>query len=164
MVAVIAKFRKDIGNPSTSELSDDDLQAILDARRFGASALLLTADKVLSGSPVVFRGPGVWETDAVLADSAGGALVPDATLSDEINGIWVFTSAPAGDVYVTGAYFDYWGAATDALEGRAAGVAMQFDFVTDGQQFERSQKVANLLRVAREYSRRSYVGGARGAY
>lgn len=157
MVALIERLRKVIGDTGSPPVfEDDELQAALDERRYATGGLLLTADAALSGSPTVFRSAlGFWESDAVIATGNGTALTVDATRTDPTSGVWSFTGAPGVDVYVVGSAFDFWAAAADLLEQWAARLALDFDFVTDGQRFDRSQKREGLLLVAREFGRRA---------
>lgn len=132
---------------------DEDLEAALDQRRIVVSGRPLLEDGVISGAPTVFRAPfGFWEADAVL-ETGSGAITPD--VSDPYAGTWSFTAAPGVAIYVTGRAFDFWGAAADLCEEWAGRVAHEFDFGTDQQTFNRSQKRVGLLAVAREYGRRA---------
>jgi hypothetical protein len=162
MQPLVDRLRKAIGDVGSSRVfEDDDLQAALDERRSRLSAVALLADPVISGSATVFRAPyGFWEADAAIASSSG-AVTPD--LSDPINGTWAFDAAPGVTLYVTGYAYDLWGTAANLLEEWAGRTALEFDFGTDQQQFDRSQKTSNLLKVAREYGRRAIPPHARGA-
>lgn len=157
MRGIIAAFRTAIGDVGTTHVFTDlELQAFLDERASAVGATALLADPVRTGSPVVFRAPyGWWEGAASLTNSSGGALTADGALTDAVLGTWAFATAPSGDVYITGRYFDFWGSAANALESWAAKVALEFDFATDQQSFSRSQKREGLLMVAREFGRRA---------
>lgn len=160
MQPLVDRLRRVIGDIGTTEVfTDDDLQAALDERRSEASAVALLEDAVLSGDPTTFRAPyGLWEADAVIA-SGSGPLTPD--VSDPLNGVWSFDAAPGTTLYLTGRTYDLWGTAANLLEEWAARVSLEFDFGTDQQSFNRSQKRENLLAVAREYGRRAIQPGSR---
>lgn len=161
MQPLVDRLRKavgDTGSPAT--FTDNDLQDALDDRGVQVGAALLAGDHVLSGSPTVFRAPfGFWEAGAVLASSSG-AVSP--TASDPMNGVWTFTTAPGTALYVTGHAFDFWGSAANLLEERAARAAVEFDFGTDQQTFNRSDKRKGFLAVAKEYGRRALPSRSRG--
>lgn len=162
MQPLIDRLRRTIGDVGTPPVfEDDDLQDALDERRVHVSAQALLEEAVVSGSATVFRAPyGYWEADAVVA-SASGPSSP--SVADPINGVWTFSSAPGATQYLTGRAYDFWGTAANLLETWAARVALEFDFGTDQQQFDRSQKRIGLLAVAREFGRRATPPHSRGA-
>lgn len=160
MVDLIERVRSTIGDTGSPPVfTDDEIQAALDERRVDVSGYALSGDYVLSGHPVTFRAPfDFWETDAVIASSSG-ALDPDD--GDPLAGVWSFTTAPGTTVYLTGRAYDLWGTCANLLESWAAKVALEFDFATDQQKFNRSQKREGLLQVAREFGRRAIPPGSR---
>lgn len=162
MQELVDRLRQAIGDSTPPYWRDDDaLQAALDERRVHVSSVALIEESVLSGDTTTFRAPyGFWEADAVIA-SGSGATTPDTI--DAINGVWSFTAAPGTTLYITGRAYDFWGTAANLLEERAASVAHEFDFGTDQQMFNRSQKVKNMLLVAREFGRRALPPHSRGA-
>lgn len=149
--------------PSGSEAwTDDQLQEFLDERRMDVTEAMLRAIASTVASRLVFktfaRGRW-WESDAVLTDVTGTVLTP--VTPDPMNGRWTFTDPIVTNVYVTGRFYDLYGAAQAVCEAWAARVAREFDFQTDGQQFDRTGKREGLLKVAREYSRKASPPGQR---
>jgi hypothetical protein len=164
MATLITRLRVVVGDPAGASqvFSDDELEDFLDERRADVDLALLRADTRLSGSPTVFRAPvRWWETDHVLADGSGSALTPTVGGTDALAGVWTFATAQSGRVYITGRYYDLYGSAAAVLQAWAAKVSREFDFATDGQRFDRSQKREGLLATAREYARKAIPPGMR---
>jgi len=92
---------------------------------------------------------GDWEADEKLYDASYSLLVP--ATADRLSGH--FASSQVPPVLIVGKYYDVYGAAADLLEAWAAMEKLSFDFNSDGQSFQRSQKVQMLLGMAREYRR-----------
>lgn len=163
MVDLIERVRSTIGDTGTTPVfADEEIQSALDERRAEVSGVPLQADYPLTGSPTAFRAPyGFWETDAIVSNGSGGALTASGSATDPIAGVWAFVTAPGATVYLTGRVYDLWGTAANLLEQWAAKVALEFDFATDQQRFDRSQKRVGLLQVAREFGRRAVQPGSR---
>lgn len=90
----------------------------------------------------------------VLEDSLGGTA--SAHEVDYSRGIVTFGASQAGSAfYLTARSYDPYGAAASLLEAWASKVSLDFDFQTDGQRFDRSQKAAMLRQAAGEMRRRS---------
>lgn len=167
MATLITRLRTVAGIPGVDAIfTDEELQAFLDERRANVAAGLLVADTVLSGSPTVFRAPvRWWEADAALVDVGGATLTPVVGAgTDPLAGVWTFASGQSWDVYVTGRNYDLYGSAAAVLQARAALVATEFNFATDQQTFDRSQKREGLLAVAREHARKAISPGMRSAW
>lgn len=167
MTDLVARLRVVIGDPAgaSQAFSDEDLQAFFDERRSVVDLATLRPDTVTSGLATVYRAPvRFWESDPVLTDAGGTVLPLAATGSDPLAGRWVFASAPAASVYISGAHHDLYGAAATALTAWAAKVAREFDFATDNQRFDRSQKADGLLKTAREFARRAIPPGTNLAW
>lgn len=153
--------------PSGSQaFTDDDLQHFLDERRSDVVEAQLRPVPSTVASAVLYRefmAPRRWwEDSVVLSNTSGTPLTPDT--EDLTAGRWTFTAGAAIPVFVTGSFFDLYGAAQAALEAWAAKVALEFDFGTDQQSFNRSDKRKGLLAVAREFARKAIPPGARPAW
>jgi hypothetical protein len=168
MADLVTRLRTLVGDPAsdTQAFTDDDLQGFLDERRTDvveAELLPMLSNVVGSTMYREFVAPRRWwESGVVLKGTAGTPLTPDA--ADLIAGRWTFTAGEAIPVYVTGSYFDLYGTAQAVLEAWAAKVAREFDFGTDQQSFDRSNKREGLLAVAREFARKAIPPGPRPAW
>lgn len=160
MAELISRVRSLIGDPAGANqaLSDDEVQAALDRYQTVVRyAPLVPEPTPLPGGTVEYRdyyaGTGDWEAGEVLVNAASQSLAP--ATSDRLTGHWTFASpGVAPPVFITGAFYDVFGAAADLLEAWAAKVKLEFDFTADGQSFSRSQKAKTLLEMAASYRRR----------
>jgi hypothetical protein len=144
----------------TAQFTDDELQDALDERRMDVTEAQLRTVQTLAGTYTDYSAPRRWwEDSVVLKDGDGTTLSPDT--EDLIAGRWTFTAGQARPVFITGAYYDLYGTASGVLETWAAAAAREFDFATDQQTFNRSQKREGLMATAREYARRAIQPGAR---
>ena len=169
MASLITRLRGLIGDEGTSPtFSDDEVQAFLDQRRTDAIYSALACVPSVSAANAVeyhdFYGRDAgavlpWESSPVLQDSTGATLTQ--TTSEPLRGHWSFTASQLPPVYITGAFYDVYGAAAMACQAWAGQVAQQFDFDTDGHGFSRSQKHAQLVEQAREFGRRAVMPGPR---
>lgn len=169
MSDLIDRVRGLIGdNGATETLTDEEIESLLDQRRTDAVHAPLAYARSISTSGAVEyhdyygRDAGAvlpWESSPVLQDSTGATLTPDT--SAPMRGYWYFTASQTPPVYITGAFFDIYGAAALACRELAGRVAQEFDYGTDGHDFTRSQKHANLLTQAVAYERRAVPPGAR---
>lgn len=147
--------------------SDDEIQTALDARRTDVvEAQLRTRPSFTQASLIVyvdfFAPRRFWEDSVVLQNYLGAILTPDT--ADLTAGHWSFTAGTSIPVYITGSFYDVFGSAQVLCEEWAAKVAREFDFGTDQQSFNRSDKAKGLLAVAREYARKAIAPGARPAW
>lgn len=171
MIAMIDRIRTMIGDRvvatsvPVSFFSDGELQDALDERRTDVVEALLTTTPSFAdvSGYTEFSAPRKWwEDNAVLRNAAGTVLTP--VKAELLVGRWTFGSSQGGPVYITGRFYDMFGAATVLLEEWAAAVAREFDFATDQQTFDRSNKREGLLAVAAVYARRVQQPGARPAW
>lgn len=160
MATLITRIRLMVGDPAggSQVFTDDEVQDILDAHRVEVrTAELIPVDSVAAGGAVSrkeFVAPrGAWESGAVLQSNSYATVAP--TVADLVIGRWTFATDQTPPMYISGQVYDLWGAAGDVLEAWAAKVAREFDFATDEQTFDRSQKTRGLLRVAAEYRRKA---------
>ena len=169
MADLIDRVRGLIGdNGSTETLTDDELQEYLDQRRTRAIHAPLAYEPSISSTGAVqyleYFGKDAgamlpWEDSPTFQDSSGAALTPDT--SEPLRGHWAFAASQLPPVYITGSFYDVYGAAALACRELAGRVAQEFDYGTDGHDFDRSQKHANLIAQAREYERRAVAPGPR---
>lgn len=161
LAPLITRLRLLIGDPAGvgQVWSDDQLQIFLDdlQRRANVDYHELTpAGNFAAGvtiSHLIYSAPcGDWEA-ATLYSQSGAVLSPSS--ADLNQGRWTFAADTPPPVYVVGTCFDLYGAAADVLRARLAAVAEEFDFKTDNQAFNRSQKVAGLRTTIAQYDARS---------
>lgn len=159
MSELIARMRMLVGDPAgaDSAFSDDEIEMILDRHRTTVRyAPLHAAPTMLPNGTIEYRDYyadfGDWEADEKLFDASRNELSPLS--ADRNTGHWAFP--PPGQtppVLIVGKTYDVYAAAAELLEIWAAAVKLEFDFSTDGQTFDRSQKVKALLALAAEYRR-----------
>lgn len=101
-----------------------------------------------------FASLGVWENDAILQQGTDWTTVTPAS-ADLIRGVWTFATDMTVALYVTGKLYDAYGAAASLLEMWAGRFKLQYDALSDDQEFMRSQKQKQLLMQAQAYRRRS---------
>ncbi len=169
MADLITRVRLLINDPAgaSQTFADQEIQDALDRHRSDVRYLeLVAAETVAPGGAVsyldYYADRGDWESDEALYNSTYAALAP--TSADRLTGHWAFAANQNPPVYIVGKSFDPYAAAADLLEAWAAKEKLAFDFDSDGQTFKRSQKIAALLQMAREYRRQQQpvsVGMAR---
>lgn len=159
MADLIARVRLLINDPAGAgqAFADQEIQDALDRHRSDVRYLELTGGETVAQGGAVsyldyFADRGDWEADEKLYDSSFAELAP--ATSDRLTGHWTFAANTDPPVSIVGKSYDVYAAAADLLETWAAKEKLSFDFATDGQSFSRSQKVAALLSLAREYRRR----------
>lgn len=162
MADLIAEVRRMIGDPKGDDcpprLGDEDLQVYLDQNRNDIRRQQLKGDVTIDG-PTTFYSHyyadrGWWEGDAILTGPDNTEVTPDE--ADYRIGRFVWDD-PGQDapVRITGAAYDVFGAAADALEAIAAQFKLDFDVSSDGQSLARSQRIRNVLDMAQEYRRQA---------
>ena len=165
MSSLIDRVRRLVNDPAGADevWTDDEIQEWLDAHRDEVIEVELAyATQLISGVTVVLEYAaemGDWEDDAALTDANGGTLTPDS--ENLVVGRWSFDTHQQPPIYLTGRSYDVYAAAADAMEARAAQVALAFDFSADGATYHRSQQGEALLRLAKQYRGRSRVTVAR---
>ena len=166
MATLTTRLRRAVGDPAglSQAFSDDALQDFLDNHRVEVRTTeLIPVRSVAAGGAVSYRefiAPrGFWEDSPVLQSNSYATLAPD--VSDHLIGRWTFVATQTPPVYISGQVFDLWGAAVDTIEAWIGKVKSEFDFQTDGQQFDRSQKAVGMAKLAREYQRKARPPGIR---
>lgn len=157
MAELIARVRALIADPAGAEqvFSDQDVQDALDEYRSEVRyAPLEPQYEYAEGGAVSVRvydaGVGHWEQDARLYDSTYRDVTAEAT-ADYTRGRWTFPETRWPTVMVVGCFYDPYGAAADLLDQWAAKLKLEFSFSSDGQSFQRGEKIAHLAAVARTY-------------
>lgn len=159
MSDIITALRLMIGDPSgdAAVFTDQELQDALDLRRAEVNECALAwRPQTAQGGTVSYHDyyapRGRWEADPTLKDRSYAVITADT--ADLLTGHWTFTANEVPPIFITGFTYDLHGTAYDVLHIWAGKVAQEFDFQTDNQQFERSQKRAGLIAQAQEYGRR----------
>lgn len=160
MATLITRLRRAVGDPAGASqvFSDDELQDFLDAHRVEVRvAELEPVRSVAVGGAVNYleylAPQGFWEDTPLLQSSSYATLNPSA--SDHLIGRWTFAATQLPPVYISGQQFDLWAAAVEALEAWIGKLKLDFDFVTDGQEISRSQKVGGIQKLIGEYQRKA---------
>lgn len=154
MAGLIERLRRMVGDPAGTEQawSDAELQDALDVRRRDERQV------ELHGSPTIGPGGtvawleysaerGDWEAGAALQDASWGTLTPSA--EDGLRGSWRLAESAAPPVRATGRSYDLAGSAADVLLEWAAREKAAMDFSAGDQRFERSQRVRQMVELAR---------------
>lgn len=136
---------------------DDQVQQVLDRHRVDIFRERLDAQPTYAGAGSVaytihYSGFGNLEAGtALFIEDSVGTKRGTATYSvDHQVGRIEFTADQAGTaLYLTARSYDPFGAAAEVLESWAANEARCFDFATDGQSFQASQKAKSLRDQAR---------------
>lgn len=170
MAPLIAETRRLIGDPAgASEVfSDADIQDSLDRRRRDISRLEMIAVSTVAVGGITsyldyYTDGGHWEQDAVLQDPNFKVLTTSTspvaiTLADYLTGRWTLSASQDPPVIITGKQFDLNGAAADLLEEWLSRVKLEFDFLSAGRTFKRSQQIDALLSLSERYRRRQWIG------
>jgi hypothetical protein len=163
MAELISRVRRLVGDPAgpSQTFADDDLQAALDRTQIVVRYALLRPEPSPAPGGLIdvaayrdyYASVGDWEADEQLFDGAWQPLVP--TTADRLTGHWTFAGGVLPPVRIVGKVYDVYLAAADVLEQQAALVKLEFDFSSDGQQLQRSQRAKALLALAEAYRRRA---------
>ena len=162
MADLITRLRGMIYDPAGASqlLSDDEIQAHLDAHRmdFYQSSLYAQMTTLAGGSVAYYyyyASVGDWESTPTLQNSDYATLTPSGTALQR--GMWTFGTSQQPPVYITGAAYDIYGAAVDALRILLAKERTTIDFDADGASFKRSQRVKHIEGLIATYSARAQV-------
>lgn len=154
---LIPRVRTLIADPSgSSQFSDQQIQDAMDFRRTEARYVALRPMPTFApGNNSIlyldyYSDAQNWEADVVLQDLSYNTLTP--SLSEYIVGHWSFATQPTGiGVRATGKVYDIYGSSADLLASWAAAVKLDFDFGTDEQRFDRTDKFNLLTALAKQY-------------
>jgi hypothetical protein len=163
MTALIDRVRLLINDPAGEGqvFSDHELQDFLDRQRQFVRYLELSDAPTYAAGETLYldymADRGDWEADAVAQDGAFRGLTPASI--DYQTGHVRFADSQSPPVLLTGKVYDVYAAAVDALEAWQAKVALEYNFSAAGESFQRSQKLAQLERLADVYRRRIRAAG-----
>jgi len=161
MVRLIGMVRGLIGDAAGAQahFGDEDVQAALDARRQLMRFVRLEAAPTPSANGLLyldFCSQRYYEEGVVIQTGQYVAVTPDVV--DCLNGFYRFETPQVEDLYVSGVRYDVYGAAAGLAEDWAASLQDLYDFQADGSSFSRSQRVANLERLAQRLRVKSERG------
>lgn len=175
MTELIRRLRLKISDPAGAAQvwAAEELQDFLDQTRVEVRYAPLRAEgDYAPGGGIItyfdyYADVEDWESTVKLFDAAFNEITSDLVPADpESNepggnradlGKWTFQASHYPPVFIRGYYYDLYGAAADVLEAWAAQEKLSFNFATDGQSFQRSQKVDMLLQLAATNRRRARV-------
>ena len=169
MADLISRVRELIGDAAGAdqEFTDQVIQDTLDLRRRRTDAQYLSpVSSIGSGGSVSYLSyiadTGYWEDDVILQngsydiiDAASSPIAIDDV--DLLTGQWTFSGHLASPVMLTGKTYDIYAAAADMLEMWLAKVKLDYDFLSSGRTFKRSQQIEGLERLIKTYRGRSWV-------
>lgn len=163
MADLITRLRGMIYDPAgaSQSLSDDEIQACFDAHRldFYQTPMYAQPTTLVGGSVAYYHyyaSVGDWESAPTLQDSDYATLTASGTALDR--GVWTFGTSQQPPVYISGAAYDIYGAAVDALYQLLAKERSAIDFDADGASFKRSQRVKHIEGLLKQYGARALVG------
>ena len=162
MSELITRLRGMIYDPAgaSQSLSDDELQAHLDAHRNDFyQSQMYAQPTIISGGSVAYyyyyAPVGDWESAPTLQDGNWATLTPSGTAL--WRGVWTFGTSQQPPVYITGAAYDVFGAAVDALQMLLAKERSAIDFDADGASFKRSQRFKQIESLIQSYAAQMQV-------
>lgn len=163
MQALVTQTRLLIGDAAGggAVFTDDDLLVMLDNNSTDVLYEQLTPRPTIQpGGATEWlqwqASAGWWESTEQLYDSGYNVLVPAS--ANRQRGLWTFDDHQSA-VLITGARYDVYGAAADALDAWIAKVKLQYDFSADGGDYKRSQQLAGLVSLRDGLRSRSGTGG-----
>jgi hypothetical protein len=169
MAYLISRVRDLIGDAAGENqvFSDQEIQDTLDTRRRRVDAQYLSpVSSVADGGSVSYlsyiAATGYWEDDVILQNGSYGIFADDSTpvalsTSDLLTGQWTFSGTQSPPVMLTGKTYDIFAAAADTLEMWLAKIKLDYDFLSSGRTFKRSQQIEGIERLIRLYRGRSWV-------
>lgn len=162
MAALIARVRILINDPAgpSQQFDDQTIQDVLDeSRRDLVNQPLAPRPTFVQGTILwldYYSEVGGWEDDFVLKQYLVRPVT--ASLAEAIVGHFQFAQSTLPPVSITGKLHDVYAGAAALLQRWASRLALDFDFSSDGQSFRRSQKMAQLLALAKTYAAQSRAG------
>lgn len=162
MANLITRVRELIDDAAGADevFTDQQVQDTLDMRRHRLVREPLAAISSVAVSGITsyleyVSTYGYWEEDVLLQDGSFATLT--ASDSDYRTGKWTFASNQNPPVFLTGYAYDIYGAAADMLEQWTAKVKTDYDFLSSGRTFKRSQQGEGIERLIRMYRNRQWV-------
>ena len=168
MSDLITRVRRYIGDPASSSQQFEDWE-IQDALDDGHQYIVRYAP--LRPGPTLqvgglydfldyYSDVGNWESDEKLTWVDFSIITP--TSSDRIAGHWVVPQqTPVGvypPVYITGKFYDLYGASADILERWCASLAdTTFNFSADGTSFSAGKIIDTKMALADQYRRKAFA-------
>lgn len=155
MVDLIARLRRMVGDGGEPPVFEDDtLEEELDRLRCRHARETMEEERSVDSSQVVsylrfFMADGDWEGDVLIQNASFQSLTPET--SDYKNGVWTFASTPLRPLTITGWTYDLYGTAVEILEQWIAELKLEFNFQTEKNRFDRSQKIEHLTALADRY-------------
>ena len=168
MADLISRVRELIEDEAGADqvFSDQRIQDTLDTRRLHAIRRQLTPVSSVDENGVTsylefYADRGFWEADVTLQTGSYATLTDETTpaisASDYRVGKWTLDASLNPPVYLTGYAYDIYAAAADMLEQWAARVKDDYDFLSSGRTFKRSQQGEGIERVIRMYRARQWI-------
>lgn len=165
MASLITRVRELIDDAAGAEqvFSDQQIQDTLDMRRRVITREPLAAISAVASNGVTsyldhYSTYGYWEEDVLIQDGSYADLDLDIDTADFRVGKWTFAVSQNPPVFATGAVYDLYGAAADMLEQWLAKVKTDYDFLSSGRTFKRSQQSDGIERLVRMYRNRQWIG------
>lgn len=165
MASLITRVRELIDDPAGAEqvFTDQTIQDTLDSRRRRQVRVPLVAVSTVDAAGTTsyleyVAEDGYWEADAELQDGSYADISAATDVEDFLTGRWTFLATQNPPVFITGFIYDIYGAAADMLEQWLAKVKTDYDFLSSGRTFKRSQQADGIERLVRMYRNRQWIG------
>lgn len=166
MADLISRVRELIGDDAGADqvFSDLQIQDTLDTRRRQLVREPLTAVSSIAAGGVTsyfdhYSQYGFWEADVDLQNGSyadiSGSLA--ASGANYLLGRFTFSTTQNPPVFLTGFAYDIYAAAADILEMWIADVKTDYDFLSSGRTFKRSQQGEGIERLLKTYRSRQWV-------
>lgn len=151
---------------TTDDFTDDEVESFLDRHRMEVFNDRLTPEVTYEGATSSYKdylsSDRFYEADAVIIDGTNATVSAGQSDSfDYLTGRFTFGTGRTDRLRISGKTYDLHLACAELLEAWAAKVALDFDFTTDQQTFNRSQKREGLLALAKAQRRQARVGSGR---
>lgn len=166
MADLISRVRELIGDEAGADqvFSDLQIQDSLDSRRHHKVREPLTAVSSIAVNGVTsyfdhYSQYGYFEADVDLQDGSyadiSGSLAANG--ADYLRGRFTFSASKQPPVFLTGFAYDVYAAAADMLEMWMANTKTDYDFLSSGRTFKRSQQGEGIERLLKVYRSRQWV-------
>jgi len=164
MFDLIEFVRDLIGDPNpvdgtcTPNFTDAQVQRALDQHSTDVfQQRLRVADNIQANGTIFwtdfYSEYPYWESGAQFQGATWAHITPDG-FTDYLTGEWHFLTSQTLPVWITGRYFDVYGAAVDLVRRWEAKVKLDFDFSSVNSGYTRSQKMRQLRQLAQDLQQR----------
>ena len=164
MAHLITKVRELIDDAAGADqvFTDQQIQDTLDMRlrrvvREPLAAVSAVDENGVTTYSEFYSAYGYWEADILIQNGTYVDVSADLNISDYRVGKFTFLAPVNLPVFLSGVVYDIYGAAADMLEQWVAKVKSDYDFLSSGRTFKRSQQADGIDRLAKVYRSRQWI-------